>query len=443
MFAIYNQGFIQRLQRSRDRVVAAGASEKMEAFLAGFGARLYRNKTLPFPLLMKKSDFDDLSCATHNVLSAQQKIARHICEKYGKSQLISLLRLPSGLAQFINWENMFEGNTRIGRMDVVPTAQGYYFCEINTHSAVGGAEFQAYYDLFAQSLDLPGGVPNPSPIEQMSTLYAAICDQHDLARVVVLDTVAHGSLGYPRQELLRQALEQRRPGIEVCFHDERTYPASWLHRAEGAKTLIHRMFTYHDMTDDGAFYEALWKSGAWLSNSFEAEARMSKHFLAVLCDPSYHHLLSSDEQAAIRKYLPPTFMLDESRLSSALADKDALVFKIADAYGGANVLLGDEHSAAALEARVREFGVEQWICQQRLVADTLPLYFPDGPEPVDCQVVLGLYFYNESTSGMWLRASRTSNVVNLSSATGRASWAVVVTDEQKASLMSALRVGER
>ena len=141
MFAIYNQGFIQRLQRSRDRVVAAGASEKMEAFLAGFGARLYRNKTLPFPLLMKKSDFDDLSCATHNVLSAQQKIARHICEKYGKSQLISLLRLPSGLAQFINWENMFEGNTRIGRMDVVPTAQGYYFCEINTHSAVGGAEY--------------------------------------------------------------------------------------------------------------------------------------------------------------------------------------------------------------------------------------------------------------------------------------------------------------
>ncbi|HWL87361.1 MAG TPA: hypothetical protein VNO21_16265, partial [Polyangiaceae bacterium] len=200
----------------------------------------------------------------------------------------------------------------------------------------------------------------------------------------------------------------------------------------------------------------LTESGATLSNGFEAEVRMNKVFLAMLCDDAYQHLFTDEQRDAIRRYLPPTISLNEANFASALARKDELVFKHNTRYGGASVFMGAEHPAEFLKqtlasppsppflverggpGRGGAEGLEQWIAQQFVEPDVATLYSEEESTLAEYKFVLGLYFYNGETNGMLVRGSRISRVVNLSSGTGKIGWGVVVDAAERQALLARL-----
>jgi hypothetical protein len=290
--------------------------------------------------------------------------------------------------------------------------------------------------MYFHTLGYPDTGRPPGPLNLLATHYAQLVRKRGHVRVVILDSVEHGRHGYPRQLLLQRYLRAAIPGLAVELCDEQSYPQRWLTPAEGARTLVHRMFTHEEVTDDFAFLEQLWQSGASIAG-FESDLRMSKRFLVLMCDPAYRHLLDREELAAIDRYVPHSHALTEDNLAEAIAGRDELVFKWDDSasYGGSGVLIGAEHEAGELERRLREHGVERWICQRAVVAEELPLRAADDAEPLPYRVVLGLYWYGGATSGMMLRGSRSSRVVNASSATGRIGWAYPVSADGRQALI--------
>jgi hypothetical protein len=304
--------------------------------------------------------------------------------------------------------------------DIIPTEAGYYFCELNHFSGVGAGESYHSAHAFAELLNRP--VAGVSPFRQLAHLYVTQCRPAGLTRVVVLDTPQHRAQGFGEHVMLKRYLRLMAPDLETSYHDEHTYPPHWLRPDEAKRTLVHRLVTHDDTPDGGAFLALLRDRGATVSCMFEAELKMHRRWFSLLCDPGYQHLLDAEELATIEQYVPHTYDLHPGNLDAAVADKDRLVFKRSYTYGGKGVLIGEEHPPGPLHALLTADG-SAWVAQRRVPTSSLDLRAADGGTAT-FRFVLGMFLYGEHASGLLVRASARSHVVNVSQG-GGASWAFV------------------
>jgi uncharacterized circularly permuted ATP-grasp superfamily protein len=137
---------------------------------------------------------------------------------------------------------------------------------------------------------------------------------------------------------------------------------------------------------------------------------------------SYWHLLDAGELATIEQYVPHTYDLRPGTVDAAVADKDRLVFKRSYTYGGKGVLIGDQHSPGQLRALLTADG-SAWVAQRRVYTSSLDLRAADG-RTMPFYLVLGMFLYGDQASGLLVRATARSPLVNVSQ-DGGASWAFV------------------
>jgi hypothetical protein len=334
-----------------------------------------------------------------------------------------MFEVPAGMAAHIDWADVAATRPRMLRADVIPAEDGYYFCELNHFSGVGAGEGYHSAHTFAELLDRP--VAGVSPFRQLACQYAIECQRAGLTRVVILDTTMHRAQGFGEQLMLQRYLRLMAPDVEVRYHDEQTYPAGWLAPGEAKRTLVHRIVTYDDTPDEGAFLARLRDGGATVSCMFEAELKMHRRWLSLLCDPGCRRLLDDEECATIERYVPHTYDVHPDTVDAAIADKDRLVFKRSYTYGGKGVLIGDEHSPEQLRALLTAQG-SAWVAQRRVYTSSLDLPVTGGADPrtEPFYFVLGVFVYGDNASGLLVRAAARSSVVNVSQG-GGVSWAFV------------------
>jgi hypothetical protein len=404
MFAAGNRAFLAQQRENLDYAIAARAA----------------NQLLPYYFRIDAPTHAALSQATRLLVSAQDKLLRHLVATRSGEDLGAMFEVPAGMAEHIDWPALATSGMCMLRADIIPTDSGYYFCELNHFSGVGAGEGYHSAHAFAELLGRP--VAGVSPFRQLAYLYMTECRRAGLTRVVILDTTQHRALGFGEQLMTQRYLRLMAPDIETCYHDERTYPEDWLRPDEAKQTLIHRIMTYDEIPEDGAFLVALRDSGATVSCMFEAELKMHRKWFALLCDPRHQHLLDEHERAAIKQYVPYTFDVHPGNIDAAVADKDRLVFKRSYTYGGKGVLIGDEHSPDQLRTLLTR-DVSAWVAQRRMYTSSLDLPAADG-QMVPFFFVLGMFMYGDNTSGLLVRAAARSSVVNVSQG-GGASWAFV------------------
>jgi hypothetical protein len=413
--------------RHKSSIVSSCAVERMRAFLRGVGwpeVGLFAH-----PLLFPQAAYAELCDAANTMLSAQAKIMWHLCETHSRADVLALFRVPAGMAPYIDWDRFVRDDCVIGRLDVVPTKSGFAFCEFNVFPGVGAGESAECYQIFADACGAPARLDR-TPLEDLAALYRDVCRARGLTHVVLLDSKLHGALGYPRQEALQGYLAALAPEIPVIFADEESYPAQWLQPGAGARVLVHRVFTYDEVGDGCRFFERLWRSGAFVTGTFESEIRMSKIWLALLWEERFRHLLTAREVELISRYLPRAFRLSDDTLADALATKDRYVFKLDYSYGGVAVLIGKQHPAAELARRLREHGAQRWICQEYVEAQTIDLPYNAELDVAPHTLVLGLFTYAGKPNGMLVRGSRKSSVVNLTHDASM-TWARVADEREK------------
>lgn len=412
MFAAGNHAFLAQQRGNPDYALAVrGASQLLDDLGVAF-------RSLPYYFRIDAPVHAALCAATRLLVSAQDKLVRHLAATRSGADLAAMFEVPAGMAAHIDWAALARSGMRMLRADIIPTDSGYFFCELNHFSGVGAGEGYHSAHAFAELLGRP--VAGVSPFRQLAHLYVTECRRTGLNRVVILDTTRHQALGFGEQLMTQRYLRLMAPDIEVCYHNERTYPADWRRPDEAKQTLIHRLMTYDETPDNGAFLAALRDSGATVSCMFEAELKMHRKWFSLLCDPGYQHLLDEHERAAIKRYVPHTFDIHPGNIDAAVADKDRLVFKRSYTYGGKGVLIGAEHPADELAALLTG-DASAWIAQRRMYTSSLDLPGADG-QPVPYFFVLGMFMYGDNISGPLVRAAARSSVVNVSQG-GGASWA--------------------
>jgi hypothetical protein len=418
MFASYNREFVadqMRAGRAADYPMAARGAEQL---LEGLGVAF---RPLPYYFRVDAATHRALSEATQALVSAEEKLLRALRATLSTDELVTTFRVPPEMASLIDWTEVASSRFRMLRADIIPTDSGYYFCEINHFSGVGGGEGYHSAKTIAELLGRP--VRGVSPFRDQAYHYVTECRRAGLVRVVILDSSEHRKQGFGEHRLLQEYLKLMAPDLEVVYCDELTYRTEWLDADEARRTLVHRLITLDDTSDGGAFLSRIRDLGTTVSCMFEAELKMHRKWFSMLCDPQYHHLFDRGELAVIEKYVPHTFELGEDNLDATLADKDSYVFKTSYSYGGKGVLIVADHSPDDLREALLVAGVEAWTCQQLVPTSTLDLPSADG-ESAPHYFVLGMFGYGENYSGLLVRGAAGSPVVNVSQG-GGVSWAFV------------------
>lgn len=430
-----NTDWLYALGRRGDLIEACGAVEETRRYLASKNAA--DEPYLAIPLVMDRGQFDDIAEAGRLLLRAQGKVLGHLTRSLGRAGLCELFEVPAAIQAFVDWDNLVEGRNLVVRFDVVPTADGYKFCEINCDSTVAGFELFECQKVYGEALGWPLAAHQRSPHEDICRLFQRLTQAHGLRRVLVCDWSRYRGTKTFAFDFLHEALQQALPGLDVRMAYEDDYPEDWLQPGQGSDVLVYRGFMFADMDDGGQFIQRICESGAMVINTFETEIRSNKRWFALLHETAYQSLLDERELRAIERFVPKTLAISPDNAEALLAEKDLYVFKLNCSSGGRGVYFGSEHSAEEMREVFARQGAEHWTAQAPIDSTTIDLPGPDG-ERAAHRLVLGLFLVDGHASGVNVRASKHSRVVNVSLGVASCLWASPATPDTYQTLLSRL-----
>jgi uncharacterized circularly permuted ATP-grasp superfamily protein len=180
-----------------------------------------------------------------------------------------------------------------------------------------------------------------------------------------------------------------------------------------------------------AMYNAVKNRDVCLINPFRAKLVHKKSLFAILTHEINQHLFTLEEQEVIRRHIPWTRRLEESKTvyqnqSIDLCDyiaqhKDDFVIKPNDEYGGKGVCLGWEASQEQWQALIKTTLNDFYVVQEKvpLARESFP-YYDNGLRFADLVVDFGPYVFGPIVGGVSTRLSA-SSLANVSAGGGATS----------------------
>jgi hypothetical protein len=171
-------------------------------------------------------------------------------------------------------------------------------------------------------------------------------------------------------------------------------------------------------------------------NPFRAKLAHKKLGFAILSSPAYAHLFTADELAAIARHIPwtrrvrpgrTTFDGGEDELLDILRrERERLVLKPNDDYGGAGVVIGWETSAEDWERATGHALTASYVVQERAAVRKVRMhvFLGDRLEQEEMFVDFNPYLFRGRAEGALVRLS-SSSLCNVSSGGGETALLVL------------------
>jgi hypothetical protein len=207
--------------------------------------------------------------------------------------------------------------------------------------------------------------------------------------------------------------------------------------------LVYRRVLINDIVARPAECEALvraYMTGAvCVANSFTCKIPHKKAFFAVLTDEQNSALFNGAERELIRRHIPWTRLLADSKTSRdgdsfGLLDyvrrrRNDFVLKPNDEYGGTGVMLGWETSESEWDAAIDRALADKsasWVVQERIAVrrEVFPMQTEHGVEMRDMLVDFAPYLFRGRMAGFLTRLSSTG-LANVTSGGGQVPCFVV------------------
>ena len=316
-------------------------------------------------------------------------------------------RLLDWEEQLIGHDPGFPDPTPVSRLDAFFTQErgGLRFTEYNAETPAAAA----YNDILAEvTLGLPvmrrflrthevRTLPSRhNVLHSLLEAYAAWRGTHARPTVVILDwrevpTYSEFviSAEYFESQGIRCVIADPR---EVEYRDGKLF-AGGLHC-----DLIYKRVLITELIERGGIdhpvVRAVLDGAVCMVNPFRCKLLHKKASLAILSDERHVDMFNESERAAIDAHIPWTRVVEDRRtvfagqsvdlLEFIERNRDQLVLKPNDEYGGKGIVLGWEVDADAWAAAVRVAIDEPYIVQDRIVLPTEPY-----PSLVDGQLHIG------------------------------------------------------
>jgi uncharacterized circularly permuted ATP-grasp superfamily protein len=415
-------------------------ARSMRARKLTFGDRIH----CPFlrPFMLTAADEARVRGAAETLASLGERIAREAIES---PALFSQLGISSAEERLIRIEPGYGTASTASRVDAFLLPDGLHFAEYNAESPAGAGYTQRLCELFAslpvmERFRAGRSVRHHITIEPLlNALLDSYREWGGRAKPPTIAIVDWREVPtWTEFELLASAFEAAGVPAIVCDPTELEMAGGRLTAGGRAIDLVYRRVLLNDIVARAAECAVLVKAyeqrAACVANTFRCKLPHKKAFFAVLTDPANSAMFAAMEQAVIAAHVPWTRLLADTSTSKdgvprglleiARAQREQLVLKPNDEYGGKGVMLGWEHGEsswdAALQSALRD-GAGTWILQERVPVrrEVFPMFDGDGVVTMrDMLVDLAPYLWRGKMAGYLTRLSATG-LANVTSGGGQ------------------------
>jgi hypothetical protein len=431
------------LLRAGDALSAAGClafADAMRARRLTFGDRIH----CPFlrPFFLTAADEARIRRAAETVAVLGERIAR---EAIVSRDLFAALGVTEAEERLIRIDPGYGTASTASRVDAFLLPGGLHFAEYNAESPAGPGYTQRLAELF-DALPVMSEFRERHHLRYRRTiepLLAALLDSYrewggraQPPTVAIVDWREVPT--WTEFEILRDAFVASGIPTIVCDPRELEFGGGAL-AAQGRRLdLVYRRVLINDIVarpdECAALVRAYEARAVCVANTFRCKLPHKKAFFAVLTDPANARLFSPLEHAIIAAHVPWTRVIadvasEKDGVEAALPelvrrDRDNLVLKPNDEYGGKGVILGWETSARDWDRAIEgALGDERgtWIVQERIpVRRELFPQFDDRGEVTSRTMLVDLapYLFRGRMSGFLTRLSETG-LANVTSGGGQ------------------------
>ena len=413
-----------------------------------FGERIHSPFLRPF--FLSGTDESRIRRAAETIAAVGERVVR---EALNSPALWAQLGITGAEEELIRIDPGYHTASTASRLDAFliegaagdPGQSGLYFAEYNAESPAGPGYTQRLCELFdglpvmqrfRESRTVRFHTPIPLLLDALLESYREWGGRAQPPTMAIVDWREVPT--WTEFELLRDAFTAAGVPTVVCDPRNLDFRDGTLYADGRAVDLVYRRVLINDIiarrSDCEPLLAAYAKHAVCVANTFRCKLPHKKAFFAVLTDPANASLFSAAERAVIDAHVPWTRLVADTRaerrghqtslLELARADRESLVLKPNDEYGGTGVILGWEADAAQWEAALDvalKDAPGRWVLQERIPVrrELFPMFDASGHvEMRDMLVDLAPYLFRGRMSGYLTRLSA-SGLANVTSGGGQ------------------------
>lgn len=422
------------------RDACAALSTAMRARKLTFGDRIH----CPFlrPFLISARDEARIRRAAETLAVLGERVAREAADSKALRDQLGVAEVEERL---IRIDPGYPTASTASRVDAFLVQDGLHFAEYNAESPAGPGYTQRLAELF-DALPVMARFRRARDVRYHRTiepLLNALLDSYrewggraQPPTIAIVDF--RGVPTWTEFEILEEAFVRAGVPTVVCDPRELEYYGGRLRAAGREIDLVYRRVLVSDIVqrpdDCAALTRAYEARVVCVANTLRCKLPHKKAFFAVLTEPRNARLFSPMEHAVIAAHVPWTRLvadvatdkdgMEVPLLELARRERETLVLKPNDEYGGKGVVLGWETGAsawdAALEAAVKE-ARGAWVVQERIPVrrEVFPRFDQEGNVThLDMLVDLAPYLFRGKLGGYLTRLS-TTGLANVTSGGGQ------------------------
>ncbi len=330
------------------------------------------------------------------------------------------------------------------RLDSFLTDTAYSFVELNGESPAGIAYVDAAYDIFSRLPVMQRFSESYTlrPLYGRRFMLDVLLDSYEEFLGRKPDTVPQIAIvdlkDRPTQsefELFKEFFEQEGYPTAICSPEELEFDNNRLRAGDFQIDIVYKRLLVNEylpiINEAPALLEAYRAGAVCMVNSFRSKLIHKKALFAVLTDQRRAHLFTAEEQEAIRAHVPWTRLVRSEKsdycgkevdlVEYIKANKEKLVLKPNDDYGGHGITIGWNADEAAWDEALRAaIANGDYLVQERVptARETFPALGDDDTIQFAEQLVdLDPLLFNGKVRSAFTRLSF-SELANVSSGGG-------------------------
>ena len=427
-----------RLLRDESEFVAeleARFLERMRQSKLTFGGRLL----CPFlrPNLIAASDYEQIRGVCRGIFRAIEKLEAAL-----GPELWDRVDMTPEERELAAIDPGYRRSSPTSRLDSFLTRQSYQFVELNAETPAGTAYNEVLTEIFLE-------LPIARRFQERYVLRRFAAREKLLETLLACYREAGGHEATPtiavvdyedvptrtEHHLFREFFESKGFPSLVCDPRHLDYDSGRLRHAGRAIDIIYKRLLTNELLERAAELQPLLRAirerAVTIVNPFRCKPLHKKAIFAALTDDGLQHLFTDAERAAIAAHVPWTRRVSETRTlrhgqsielpAFIRANRERLVMKPNDEYGGKGVFIGWESTPAEWEAALAQALAASYVVQEKveLLRQTFPqISAGGGVEFRDLVVDLDPFVFQGEVEGFLTRLSGTS-LANVTSGGGQ------------------------
>lgn len=389
------------------------------------------------PHFVTRSEWNQITTACETVWRAIEKVGRIAP---ADPLMLEQIGLTEGERELVAVDPGYEEVSVTSRLDSFLTPNSYQFVELNAECPAG----IAYQDVAAEIFC---GLPLMREFVRHHPVTPMFCRHNMLDALLATYSRVRGAgarpniaivdyKGLPTQrefELFKQFFEGNGYSTTIADPRDLELREGKLYHGDFKIDLVYRRVLTTELLEKvdecRAFVDAYRSGAAVFVNSFRTKYVHKKMLFGVLTDERHQQYFTAEEREAIRRSVPWTRRLRDAQttyndaeielLGFVRDNRDKLVLKPNDDYGGHGVFIGWESDESSWDSAIEEALKGDYLAQERVTTsrEVFPFVDEHGVQMIEQLLDLDPLLFFGKVAGAFTRLS-SSSLANVTSGAG-------------------------